>query len=80
MRKKKIPTKKTPLSKLRQRIYKQTREDVSVPEVEELEHKVSEDPRESSEGDIEEEEDAGQEPYPEIETELKREDSDEEEE
>lgn len=65
---------KTPLSKLRQRIFKQAQEDVSVPELEDLEHSVSEDPRESSEGDIEEEEESGQEPYPEIEKRMEHED------
>ena len=45
-------------------------------EFEELEHKLQEDPRENDEGDIEEEEEMGVEPYPEIEKELKDEEED----
>ncbi len=74
-----IPNKNRALKKLEEKIVKQNVEG-STEEFEELEHEVSEDPRESSEGmGIEKEEKAGEEPYPEIEKELEHEDKPEKE-
>ena len=68
------------LRKLEKKIVRQNIEEVSEKEVEELEHKVSEDPKESQEGlGIEKDESAGQDAYPEI-TEAVKKESDEDEE
>jgi hypothetical protein len=74
------------MSKAKERILKKlekkyTDEKSTVPEIEELEHKLQEDEAEISEGlEIEEEEDIGEEAYPEIEEAIKKEADEEEEE
>ena len=71
------------MSKVKKRLLKNIEKAVVNPkktsdvEFEELEHKLQEDPRENDEGDIEEEEESGFEPYPEIEKELKKDDEEE---
>lgn len=68
------------LRKLEKKIVRQNVEEISSPEAEELEHEVSEDPKESREGlGIEKDESAGQDAYPEI-TEAVKKESDEDEE
>jgi len=75
-----MPKKSRALKKLEEKIVKQTAES-SEPEFEELEHKVSEDKRESEEGmGIEKEEEAEEEAYPEIKKAIKEEADEEEEE
>ena len=65
------------LKKYESMIQKQN--EVGEDKFQEIEEKLSEDPHETSEGlGIEEEENEGQEPYPEIEKELKRNDEEEE--
>lgn len=62
------------VKKYKQMLKKQ--DDFTEEEFEEIEHKLSEEIDEATEGlGIEKEEEAGEEPYPEIEEELKREDN-----
>ncbi len=63
------------LRNLEKKIVRQNIDKTSEKEFEELEHKVSEDPRESREGlGIEKDENAGEEAYPEIKKFLEHED------
>ena len=73
-------SKKKILRDMERKIVNQNKKEISEPEIEELEHKLQEDSRESSEGmGIEEEEFAGSEPTIEFDKIMKDPDEDEEE-